>query len=117
MANLTYSLWAKEIVDAVAVAIDWPHVITPLARNADPPTSKEAARSMREFASHHATLIIGALRRPATATEIAEYSGLDAVQVCRRLTELERLGVIRPTGATRKTASGRQSREWERVKV
>lgn len=90
--------------------------LRPLARNTDPATSHTAARSAKALAAHHHTLIIGALQRPSTATELAARTGLTQVQVCRRLPELEELKLARPTGNTRLTESGRPSREWERVK-
>ncbi len=95
---------------------DWAAAAMPAARRTDPATSHAAAHSVRSIASEHHTRIIGALYTPATATEIAAATGLTMVQVCRRLPEMEALGIARPTGKTRATASGRQSREWERVK-
>ena len=85
------------------------------ARRTDPVTSKKAAASMlhgaeaQRRAVHMALLMAG---RPVTAEEIGVRCGLDMVQVCRRLPELERDGVAEPTGETRPTRSGRAARCW-----
>ena len=83
----------------------------PQARNSDPYTSHLAAKSMNPSA--HYALIIDALQIcPAGKTLIAKRSGLHHGQVARRLTELERNGVIGLTGKTVKSDSNRQEREW-----
>jgi hypothetical protein len=83
----------------------------PQARNSDPFTSHLAAKSMNPSA--HYALIIDALKLSAAGkTLIAKRSGLHHGQVARRLTELERSGVIGLTGKTVKSDSNRQEREW-----
>ena len=83
----------------------------PQARNSDPFTSHLAAKAMNPSA--HYALIIDALKIcPAGKTLIAKRSGLHHGQVARRLTELERSGVIGLTGKTVKSDSNRQEREW-----
>ena len=83
----------------------------PQARTSDPYTSHLAAKSMNPSA--HYALIIDALKIcPAGKTLIAKRSGLHHGQVARRLTELERSGVIGLTGKTVKSDSNRQEREW-----
>jgi predicted transcriptional regulator len=83
----------------------------PLARNTDPFTSHLAASAMNPSA--HYSLIVKALEvSPAGKTLIAKRSGLHHGQVARRLTELERSGVIALTGKTVKSDSNRQEREW-----
>ncbi len=118
---LSFDDWAtsaglpRKIVAISCVELPAPTNV-PRARNTDPATCKQAAHSVRSVASDHHLRIIGALYMPATATEIAAATGLTMVQCARRLPELQALKLVRPTGKTRATASGRQSREWERVK-
>jgi hypothetical protein len=81
------------------------------ARNSDPFTSHIAAKAMNPSA--HYALIIDALKISAAGkTLIAKRSGLHHGQVARRLTELERNGIIGLTGKTVKSDSNRQEREW-----
>ena len=81
------------------------------ARNTDPFTSHLAAKAMNPSA--HYALIIDALKVSAAGkTLIAKRSGLHHGQVARRLTELERNGIIGLTGKTVKSDSNRQEREW-----
>jgi hypothetical protein len=81
------------------------------ARTSDPYTSHMAAQSINPSA--HYALIIDALKlSPAGKTLIAKRSGLHHGQVARRLTELERNGLITLTGKTVKSDSNRQEREW-----
>ena len=86
----------------------------PRARTTDPQTSHAAARSMRSTAAEHHERILGALEADGDLTpeQIADRCGLDSVQVCRRMAELERLGLAWPTSETRKTRSGRMARVW-----
>ena len=81
------------------------------SRNTDPFTSHLAAKSINPSA--HYALIIDALKVSAAGkTLIAKRSGLHHGQVARRLTELERNGIIGLTGKTVKSDSNRQEREW-----
>ena len=43
---------------------------------------------------------------------IAARTNLTGVAVCRRLTELQRMGKIAPTGRVVASAAGRSEREW-----
>jgi hypothetical protein len=43
---------------------------------------------------------------------IAARTGLTGVAVCRRLTELQRMGRAVPTGRVVASAAGRSEREW-----
>jgi predicted ArsR family transcriptional regulator len=88
-----------------------------LARKTDPSTSHEAAARVKEFGKSQQQLILSALRRftKAGAEQIAAATKLDAYQVRKRTSELSRDGLIRVTGDTRKTASGRPERVWEAV--
>jgi predicted ArsR family transcriptional regulator len=88
-----------------------------LARRTDPSTSHEAASRVREFSASHQQLILSALRRftKAGAEQIAAATKLDAYSVRKRTSELCKAGLIRATGDTRTTASGRHERVWEAV--
>jgi hypothetical protein len=86
----------------------------PLARNADPATSHQAAENARAFARDHYALILGVLWRPMIGPEVAMFTGLTMEQVCRRLPELEQLSQVRRTGSTRTGPKGTSCREWER---
>ena len=84
-----------------------------LARRTDPDTSHAAARSASGVAGAHRRLILGALaRRPMTSTEIARFTGLEMVQVARRMHELVELGLARDSGSRRPMESGRASIVW-----
>lgn len=85
-----------------------------LARSYDPETSHEAASRVREFAAGHCALILQALidHGPMTAEQIGVVVGMDAYQARKRLPELERAGLAKPTGDTAPTASGRKQRIW-----
>jgi predicted transcriptional regulator len=87
----------------------------PAARCTDPDTSFEAAEAAQAFAHRHCTLIMQALRQgPAGKSQIAKRCGLDGVSVARRLSELERAGLIQPTGQRVLSTTGRSEREWEK---
>ena len=84
------------------------------ARRTDPGTSHEAAALVKEFASGHCAVILGALRSygHSTIDEIAKRTELTAVQVARRLPDLQKAGKAEPTGEERLSASGRSERVW-----
>lgn len=86
------------------------------ARRDDPATSKEAAVRVIDFAHGHYALIIGALglQGDATIYELAARTGLDHVQVARRLPELSQAMPARifDTGRTKPSPSGRPCRIW-----
>lgn len=74
---------------------------TPLVRNTDPQTSRDAAGKARVFKARHIAIIWDALKtldmiKPGIATprSIAEYTGIDYVAVQRRGAEMERKGLI-----------------------
>jgi hypothetical protein len=81
------------------------------ARATDPDTSHMAAAEVN-FRFAHFKLILHVLTEPLGKSKIALFSGLDGAQVCRRLTEMERAGLIEPTGKTVNSSSNRQEREW-----
>lgn len=85
------------------------------ARVTDPATSHAAARQL-DFAFELCSIILMCLkRRRGTYEEIARRSHLRPDQVWRRLSDLERAGLARPTTETRAGSSGRQQRVWEAV--
>lgn len=89
----------------------------PLARRSDPVTSHLAAASARDLQRQHQSLIVAALKQhgPLGKDGIAARTKLTGVAVARRTVELQRAGLIRPTGKTVASAAGRPEREWEAV--
>lgn len=82
------------------------------ARSTDPATSRDAAASVARGVHVHHDVIRRALKDAPgglTGEQIADRIGLDMVQVCRRLSEIDG---IAPTGETRATRTGRQARVW-----
>ena len=84
------------------------------ARASDPVTSYEAAESAKDLASKHFGIIVDCLKAHGALGKdgIAQHSGLDSNQVARRLNEMNKLGLIKLTGKTVKSNSGREEREW-----
>lgn len=89
------------------------------ARSDDPATSHAAAASAGEFAGKHCDRILACLRRcgPLTKDEIAARTGLTAVQVDRRLPDLQARDQAAPTGQVRQSRAGRAERVWEAAPV
>jgi hypothetical protein len=86
----------------------------PLARDFDPVTSHLAAESAGDLQAAHQRAILEALRRgPAGKDLIADRSKLDGVQVARRLVELQRKVLVKPTGRQVPSNTGRLEREWQ----
>lgn len=73
-----------------------------LARVTDPATSHEAATRASEFSQSHEKRILAVLsnRGAGTAEYIAKHCGLTVVQIDRRLPDLQRKGLARPTGVS-----------------
>jgi len=84
------------------------------ARATDAITSFQAADSIKDVAKMHQDVIVAGLQRfgPMGKDQIAANTGLQPNQVSRRLSELEKIGLIELTGQTVKSDSGRQEREW-----
>jgi predicted Rossmann fold nucleotide-binding protein DprA/Smf involved in DNA uptake len=94
---------------------DLPFEPRKLARNADPHTSKEAAKQAGELRSQHHRKILASLRlNSGIPYEIAMRSGLEPAAVFRRLSELERAGKIYTDGE-RIGPTGRKCRVWKSV--
>lgn len=87
------------------------------ARRRDPSTSKAAAAKADEIRGDHHARILEALRAigPAGKDRIGKRVGISGVAVARRLSELERLGLARPTGETEVSQAGRSERRWRVV--
>jgi predicted transcriptional regulator len=83
------------------------------ARATDPDTSHIAA-DMLSFRNAHFKAILHVLTEPLGKSKIALFSGLDGAQVCRRLTEMERAGLIETTGKNVNSTSNRPEREWRK---
>jgi len=90
-------------------------MLHPRVRNTDPLTSWQAAGSAKDLASCHARLIVDCLEKYGAMGKdgIAAQTGLESMQVARRLHELERDGEIKLTGKVVKSKSGRMEREWQ----
>lgn len=86
----------------------------PMARRKDPATSHAAAAAAKQLQADHQEVILAALKKygPMGKDAIAARTRLDGVQVCRRLVELERKGLIELTGREVLSTSGRNEREW-----
>jgi len=86
----------------------------PRARKRDPATSHAAAAAAASLSGEHQAAILAALARFGALGKdgIAARTRLSGVQVCRRLPELERAGLVAPTGRTVPSDSGRAEREF-----
>jgi hypothetical protein len=85
------------------------------ARAHDPATSQEAAQNL-DFAKKFCAIILVALkRRPGTFEDLARRTGLRPDQVWRRLPDLQKANLARPTSVTKRGSSGRSQRIWEAV--
>lgn len=84
------------------------------ARAKDPITSFEAADSVKDVSKMHQEVIVACLQRFGALGKdgISTHTGLQSNQVARRLSELEKLGLIELTGKQVKSNSGRNEREW-----
>lgn len=84
------------------------------ARSSDPITSFMAADVAPKFANKHVNTIMECLAKhgPLGKDGIAKHTGLDGVQISRRLPELQKDGLILLTGKTVKSNTGNQEREW-----
>jgi len=81
----------------------------PRARRRDPKTSHQAAAKVAKVTPSQRNIIMARLTRPMDAYEIAAATGFSQVQVCRRLPELDALGLAHPTEEVRNG-----SRLWAR---
>ena len=91
---------------------------TPGARRTDPDTSHAAAAQAKDLQANHNSAILLALDAYGAAGKdaIGWLTNLSGTAVARRLTELQRAGLVRLTGRTVRSDSGRFEREWATVK-
>jgi len=89
------------------------------ARQSDPATSKLAALRAKHLAAGDAADILRVLDcgRAMAAEQIADEIGHgDAVRICRRMKELERLDLIEATAELHRNRSGRHARKFRSKK-
>lgn len=87
----------------------------PRARRTDPETSHEAAAGVSDFEDdHHAQILEALSLGPAGATEIASRCGLGRDAVGKRMSELERDGLVVVDGKVR-NAKGRNEARYRRA--
>lgn len=86
----------------------------PRARRSDPDTSHAAAAEAKQLQEDHHALILDALKHggPLGKDGISARCSITGVAVARRLSELERAGLIRLTGRKVASTAGRMEREW-----
>lgn len=85
----------------------------PRARESDPVTSWSAADQANTLAKRHAAKILDALKTgPLGKDGICSATGLEGVQVARRLPELQREGFVTLTGKEVRSKCNRLEREW-----
>jgi transcription initiation factor IIE alpha subunit len=86
----------------------------PRVRKEDPETSHQAAESIKPVVNKHYKIIVECLEAHGALGKdgIASLTNLDSNQVARRLNEMNKLGLIKLTGKTVKSNSGREEREW-----
>ena len=81
-------------------------------------TSIDAFRSIegkRETVQSVIVSIMSKFRIPLTSEQIAFYSGLRYDQIWKRMSELERNGIVRDTGNTATNTSKRKATVWELI--
>lgn len=95
---------------------------TPRARRTDPAQSHRAAARAVRFSGTHRERILAALKLwgPKTAHELEPFTGLNYVQIDRRMHELVKAGQVRAAmhgGAPvlHSTPSGGHAQVWEAV--
>lgn len=87
--------------------------IHPRARKSNPDTSHEAAKRVDEFADKHKAKILKALEiKPMGKDRIARHTGLEPIQVSRRLSELRREGKVEMTDQKELSNAKRNERIW-----
>jgi predicted ArsR family transcriptional regulator len=86
-----------------------------LARTTDPDTSHDAAINAIIFAKSHQKRILACLRwhGDMTAHEMEQHTGLNYVQIDRRMHELVKAKLVQDSGIRRATPSGGKAIVWE----
>lgn len=96
----------------VTVTSDLP-LFAPLARAADPSSSHDGARDVVVRAGSQQGRLLAAFvaaRTGLTAEEAGHAAGLSHTGYWKRVSELETLGYLTPTGATREASTGSRQR-------
>lgn len=84
-----------------------------LARTTDPATSHEAAPgSARRSAGQRLVLDALAAHGPGTDFDLAEWTGRQQTSMGKRRLELQRAGLVEPTGGRRPSPSGSAALVW-----
>ncbi len=85
------------------------------ARNTDPITSCMAADAAETLAQVHADIIVDCLRKHGALGKdgIANHTGLNPIQVARRVKEIEKAGLIELTGHKVQSNTGRMEQQWK----
>jgi len=85
------------------------------ARSSDPSTSQEAAESIQNLVKRLIDVIHANLKQNGSGTyeEIARRCELRNDQVWRRLSDMETMGLAKPTDRIRPGSSGKMQRVWE----
>lgn len=92
--------------------LDWTRRHT---RNGNPVTSIKAAESVREVAAKQAATILAEMTfgdGPMAVEEIADRLDMTPHAVGKRMSDLERGGVIRKTNEMHRNRSGRRALKW-----
>ena len=86
----------------------------PRVRAEDPVTSFQAAEEIKPVVNKHYKIILDCLETHGALGKdgIARHTNLDGNQVARRLNEMLKIGLIKLTGKTVRSNSGREEREW-----
>jgi len=84
------------------------------ARKQDPITSHQAAESIKEIAPNHMQLIHDCLHEhgPLGKDGIARITKLTGNQIARRLSEMQKMKLVKETGNYVGSDAGRKEREW-----
>jgi hypothetical protein len=96
-------------------------VSNPLARTTDPDTSHDAAWLTAQFSESHRIRILRVLlwKGDMTAHEMEKYTGLNYVQIDRRMHELTNpkkgIALVKDSGIRRATPSGGRAIVWELI--
>lgn len=87
------------------------------SRKTDPQTSHDAAEQAQELADKHFAKIHFALAKygPMGKDAISSKTGLNPVQVSRRLPEMQKLNLVMLTGGFTMSHAKRKEREWSIV--
>ena len=84
-------------------------------RNNDPSTSVRAAESMQNPAAHQCAAILAEIvtaDRPLAVEQIADRLGMDSHRVGKRMSDLERKGLIERTKLIHRNRSGQPAFKW-----